>query len=172
MGSEGLGPVELQQVRMVPYLTNRLLPKHPKMDIRVSRELRTHCEALECLRDGQPARCADLLLHRTKALETSATEGWKFASRQEIVREEEGLMSLEERLATAPEELEHAKLEGMRRSSSRGRAASDAARYLPRLRQVPAGHPPVFPRIGRGPVVETPVGPQQPSRIGEICFSW
>ena len=106
---------------MVPYLTNRLLPKHPKMDIRVSRELRTHCEALDCLMDGQPARCADLLMQRTKAPETSATEGWKFASRQEIVREEEVLTSLEERLATAREELEHAKLEGMRRSSSRGR---------------------------------------------------
>ena len=106
---------------MVPYLTNRLLPKHPKMDAWVSRKLRTHCEALDYLKDGQPARCADLLMQRTKALETSATEGWKFASRQEIVRGEEGLTSLEERLATAREEPEHAKLEGMRRSSSRGR---------------------------------------------------
>ena len=104
---------------MVPYVTNRLLPKHPKMDVRVSRDLRTHCEVLDCLKDRQPARCADLLMHRTKALETSATEGWKFASRQEIVREEEGLTSLEER--TAREELEHAKLDRMRRSSSRGR---------------------------------------------------
>ena len=121
MGSEGSGPTDLQQVRMVPYLTNRLLPKRPKIDTRVSRELRTHCEALDYLRDGQPARCADLLMQRTKALETSATEGWKFASRQEIVREEEGFTSLEERLATARVELEHAKLQGMRRSSSRGR---------------------------------------------------
>ena len=91
------------------------------MDTRVSRDLFTHCEALDCLMEGQPGRCADLLMKRTKALETSVTQRWKCATNNEIFGDETGITSLEEKPATAREELEYAKLDGMRRSSSRGR---------------------------------------------------
>ena len=90
MGSEGSEPADLARVRMVPYLTHRLLPKNPKLDAHIQRELRTNCEALDSLMDGKPAQCADILMQRTKALETSIKSGWKSAQHQEVTRDEEG----------------------------------------------------------------------------------
>ena len=126
MGSEGAEPGDLSKVRMVPYLTNRLMPKHPKLDTRCARELRTHCEALDSLMEGKPAQCADLLMQRTKALETSLSAGWRQATYQEVVREDEGLTTLEERLEVTKQELQQARLGGGGRRSQSGNRGGDA----------------------------------------------
>ena len=51
---------------------------------------------------GEVDRAADLLMQRTKAIETSLEHGnWKLATHQEVTRAEGGLTSLEESLSAA-----------------------------------------------------------------------
>ena len=82
------------------------------MGANVRAELRTTCEALDNMLIGEVDLAADLLMQRTKAIETSPEHGnWKLAAHQEVTRAEGGLTSMEESLAAAKVELQHAKLQ-------------------------------------------------------------
>ena len=113
-GAGGAGAATLSQVQMIPYLSNRLMVQHPKMGQQLQRELRTHCEAIDSLTAGRPDQAADILMQRTKAIETSlnskSASPWSLASQQEVVREDRGLTTVEEQLAAAKAELQSAKL--------------------------------------------------------------
>ena len=69
------------------YLQTVLLPgMHGKMNVRTSRELRTLCTVLDCLSKHQPAKGADIIGQRIKALERSTAEGhWGSAQFLELI---------------------------------------------------------------------------------------
>ena len=126
MGLGGTGPdgsvdpEALKAVRLVPYLTNRLMPRFPRMSPHMAKELRTNCEALDLLMEGKPAYVADLIMQRIKALETNLSgKSWKLASQQELVEETEGLTSLSESLSMAKAQLTQLKLEEAEKRGSR-----------------------------------------------------
>ena len=110
---ERVGPqFNLAQPRVASYLNSVVLVKYPKLSTAIARELRTLAESLDELANGGVAQAADLLMQRFKALEKSLESGgsWKLARHLEITRDEDTLVSVEEELAAAKEQLNRAKL--------------------------------------------------------------
>ena len=108
MGAQGTGPVEISNVRMVQYFTNRLEVRFPKMGANVRAGLRTMCEALDNMLIGEVDRAADFLRQRTKAIETSsstASGSWPPTN---------------ESLSAAKVQLQHAKLQEHLRNGGAG----------------------------------------------------
>ena len=80
--------------------------------LRTSREMRTIAESIDALMDGNVLRAGDLLIQRSKALETSVIDStWSRAQHHELIPEEGvGLASAAERQAISLLELQRRRL--------------------------------------------------------------
>ena len=84
----------------------------PKMSVTMQRELRTIAESLDEIAVGGVAQSADILIQRFKAIEESLKSGgsWRLSRHLEVTKDLDSLVSTEEQLAAAKEELSRLKL--------------------------------------------------------------
>ena len=110
---ERVGPTfNLAQPRVTSYLNAVMMIKYPKMSVTMQRELRTIAESLDEIAVGGVAESADLLIQRFKAIEESLKCGgsWRLSRHLEVTKDIDSLVSTEEQLAAAKEELSRLKL--------------------------------------------------------------
>ena len=110
---ERVGPTfNLAQPRVTSYLNAVMMIKYPKMSVTMQRELRTIAESLDEIAVGGVAQSADILIQRFKAIEESLKSGgsWRLSRHLEVTKDLDSLVSTEEQLAAAKEELSRLKL--------------------------------------------------------------
>ena len=107
----------------VHYLLTVMLPTlQQRVNLRGQRELKTLCTALDYLGRHQPARAADLLAQRVKALEKASHDGhWTSAQFLELLPPEgAGLLERDEEVFMNREALLELKLRGMSKEKPKG----------------------------------------------------
>jgi hypothetical protein len=112
------------------YLNTVMIPAatvaHP---LRMLREMRTIAFALDCLSRGEVLEACDILTQRFKALETSHEDGsWERASLAEVVPEQRGLLTQEERYRMSQQAAFERRL-GSREDRPRGRGSPSPRRH-------------------------------------------
>ena len=115
LGSTGAMSKEKTPAVGVQYLLQIMLPQHQaRMNLRTQRELRTLMVVLDHLARKAPARAADIICQRIKALERATNEGnWNTAQYLELIPAETAtLLERDEEVYLTKEALLEMKLHG------------------------------------------------------------
>ena len=121
-----MGPTfNLAQPRVTSYLNSMVMETFPEMAVTMQRELRTVAESLDEIAVGGVAQSADILVQRIKAIEESLKAGgsWKLSRHLEVTKDLDTLVSTEEQLAAAREELARLKVSNNGRDRGAGSGA-------------------------------------------------
>ena len=115
VGADPKSQDQLTPPAAVHYLLTMMVPQlGPKLNVRSLRELKTLCTALDHLARHSPAKAADLLCQRVKAIEKASADGhWGSAQYLELLStEQSGLLDRAEEVFMNREYLTELKLKG------------------------------------------------------------